>query len=112
MNIKETAEIIYTLHSAYPADRKATEQDLAARIDTFSVTFADFDITIVRRSVSMWIMTQKYMPTVQELLQSCCLLSKIGAANFISDTDPEPLLSEEESAEIENLIDWVWEDFS
>ena len=111
MTVRDSAEIVYLLHSSYPADRKASEQDLAARIDTMAVTFADYDISIVRRSVTMWIRSNKYMPTVQELLQACSLLDKFNNAHFIGD-DSDIVISEEESEKLENILDWVWEDFS
>lgn len=108
MTIRESAEIVYQLHATYPSDRKTPEQDLAARIDTLAVTFADYDVSIVRKAVTMWIRTNKFMPTVQELLQACVLLAMISKAQFIGDD--LTVISDEESEKLDRIWQAAWED--
>ena len=97
MTIQETAKIIYMIHTAYPADRKATAQELADRIDLWAVFFADYPAQDVERAVKAWIVSQSFMPTPKEIKEACGTLGKLGhklaGAHYIPDeiteTDPE-----------------------
>ena len=97
MTIQEAAKVIYMIHTAYPADRKATAEELADRMDLWAVFFADYTAQEVERAVKAWIRTQSFMPNTNEIKAACDLnrkLSrKLSAAQFIPDdtgpTDPE-----------------------
>ena len=104
MTIKESAEIVYQLHAAYPTDRKATENDLLSRIETFSITFADYDFSTVKLAVKHCINSNKFMPTVQEILTATKLLTTIGNANFIG---PEELSDDQYDEQLEAFCRWI-----
>lgn len=104
MTIKEATEIVYFLHSAYPTDRKATEQDLLARIETFSIMLADFDYSIVNLAAKQWVKSNSYLPNIKEILAACKLLKNIEQANFI---EPEQLQEDQYSEQLEAFCRWI-----
>ena len=72
MTVQEAAGIVYMLHTAYIGmDRKATDKDLADRINLYAVTFADYDVEIVREAAMHCIKACTFMPSVSELLEGC-----------------------------------------
>lgn len=97
MTIQEAAKIVYMIHTAYPADRKATAQELADRIDLWAVFFSGYTLQEVERTVKAWIVSENFMPTPKEIKDGCDILRKLGqkitAAHFIpddiQDTDAE-----------------------
>lgn len=109
MNSIEAAEIVYALHTSYPQDRKATLQDIQGRIDLFSTMFADFDVVVMKQAVAAWLKGNTFMPTPAELLTYAKLFSTVSGAKFITPDDPEITPAEEEY--LENLVEWVYEDF-
>ena len=72
MTVQEATAIVYMLHTTYIGqDRKATEKDLADRVNLFAVVFADYDVELVRQAAFHCIKTCTFMPTPAELLQAC-----------------------------------------
>lgn len=78
MTIQETAKIIYMIHTAYPADRKATAEELADRIDLWAVFFRDYTVQEVQEAAQAWIISQTFMPTPKEIKESCDTCRKLA----------------------------------
>lgn len=71
MTVQEATQIVYMLHANYIGqDRKATEQDLVARINLYAGVFADYDFELVRQAALHCIETCTFIPTVKELLDA------------------------------------------
>lgn len=70
MNIKETLKLVQFLHSAYPQDRKATQSDLAQRVNAYNVMFADYEADDVMQAAEHCVATKKWYPSPQELLEA------------------------------------------
>ena len=70
MTIKETLKLVQFLHSAYPQDRKATQAELAQRVNTYNVMLADYDIEDVMQAAERCVATSKWHPSPQELLEA------------------------------------------
>lgn len=78
MTIQEAAKVIYMIHTAYPADRKATAEELADRMDLWAVFFADYTAQEVEQAVKAWILAQSFMPTPKEIKESCDTCRKLA----------------------------------
>lgn len=98
MTIQEAAKVVYMIHTAYPADRKATAEELADRIDLWGVFFADYSADEVMKATKAWILGSPYMPNPNEIKTACDTWRKlarhISGAVFITgddiqETDPE-----------------------
>lgn len=70
MNIKEAMKVVMYLHDSYPQDRKATQDDLFQRAESYSITLADYPVDIVMKAASHCVMTSKWYPTTKELLDA------------------------------------------
>lgn len=71
MTVQEATGIVYMLHTNYIGqDRKATEKELAARVNLYAAVFADYDAEIVRQAALHCVETCKFIPTVAELLEA------------------------------------------
>lgn len=70
MNTKETLKLVQFLHSAYPQDRNVTQSELAQRVNTYSVMFADYDSEDVMQAAERCVSTNKWYPSPQELLEA------------------------------------------
>lgn len=110
MTIQESAKVIYMIHTAYPADRKTTAEELADRMDLWAVFFADYTAQEVERAVKAWIQTQSFMPNTNEIRAACDLnrkLSrKLSVAHFIPDD------SETTDPELEKRLDDLWQEIA
>ena len=51
MTMQEAARVVQMIHTAYPADRKTSAEELADRIDMWAVFFADTPAYIVNKVV-------------------------------------------------------------
>ena len=106
MTIQESAKVVYMIHTAYPADRKATAEELADRIDLYAVFFADYSAQEVERVAKAWIRSQNFMPTTKEIKEGCDLFRKLGRkladAHYIPDAITDP--------ETEKKLDALWHD--
>lgn len=95
MTIQEAAKVIYMIHTAYPADRKATAEELADRMDLWAVFFADYTAQEVERAVKAWILNSSFMPNPNEIKTTCDiqrkLARKLESARVIpGDTPTDP----------------------
>lgn len=108
MTIQESAKVIYMLHTAYPADRKATAEELADRIDLWAVFFADYTAQEVERATKAWILGSPFMPNPNEIKARCDTWRKtarlLSNAKWITPDGPEP----EPSAE-DVLLANIWD---
>lgn len=110
MTIQESAQVVYMIHTAYPADRKATAEELADRIDLWAVFFADYTAPEFERAVKAWILSQAFMPTPKEIKEACDIFRRLGqklaGAHFIphaiTDTDKDP--------ETEKWLETLWQE--
>ena len=59
MNIKEAVKVVNFLHTAYTSDNKATASDLAQRSQTYSVTFAEYDLETVMKAAQHCVRTSR-----------------------------------------------------
>lgn len=107
MTIQEAAKVIYMIHTAYPADRKATAEELADRMDLWAVFFADYTLEEVAQAVKDWIGASPYMPTPKEIKDACDTWRKlarhISGAVFITGDDTGPT-----DPETEARLDALW----
>ena len=92
MTIQEAAKVVYMIHTAYPADRKATAEELADRIDLWGVFFADYTAAEVTRAAKAWIKSRSFMPNPNEIKAACDiqrkLARKLESARVIPDDTP------------------------
>lgn len=84
MNIKEAIKVVNFLHTAYTQDRKATNEELAQRAQTYSITFADYDLALVMRAAQHCVRTSKYYPTPSELLEA------VKFIRLVPEQEPQP----------------------
>ena len=105
MTIQESARIVHMIHTAYPADRKTSAEELADRIDMWSVAFADTPFYMVSKVVMSWIKTQTFMPNIDEILRACKiqkeLAEKISKAGLVDQIQITP--------EQDAWLDALWE---
>ncbi len=103
MTMQETARIVQMIHTAYPVDRKATAEELADRIDLWSVFFADTPAYIVNKVVMAWIKTSNFMPNVEEIGEACKIQKqldeKLSQAGLVDQIQITP----EQEARLEAL---------
>lgn len=108
MTIQEAAKVVYMIHTAYPADRKATAEELADRIDLWGVFFADYSADEVMRATKAWILGSPYMPNPNEIKTACDTWKKtarlLSNANYITPDGPEP-----ENDDTADLLSSIWE---
>ena len=106
MTMQEAARVVQMIHTAYPADRKTSAEELADRIDMWAVFFADTPAYIVNKVVMSWIKNNTFMPTVEEIGKACKIQKeqseKIAEAGFIDQIHITP--------EQEARLDALWED--
>lgn len=104
--MQEAARIVQMIHTAYPADRKTSAEELADRIDMWAVFFADTPAYIVKKVVMSWIKTQTFMPTIEEIGRACKIQKeldeKIANAGLINNIHITP--------EQEKMLDALWKD--
>lgn len=105
MTIQEAAKVVRMIHTAYTADRKATPEELADRIDLWAVFFADYDAELVTRIVKAWIRTNKYMPQIEEIKNACDVRRRMSQTLKEADFVPEDLrpIPPEEEKRLESL---------
>lgn len=105
MTIQEAAKVVYMIHTAYPADRKATVEELADRIDLWGVFFADYSADEVMQATKAWILASSYMPTPKEIKEACDTRRKLSKhlANAFYITGDEPI-----DPKTEAKLDALW----
>lgn len=98
MTVQEAAKVVRMLHTAIPSDRKATEEDLADRIDYYAVLFADYPAALVYRTAFNWTKVSPFMPSPEELKKHCDewkKLSKHLAEAGVISSFSEPIAPED-----------------
>ena len=72
MNREQSMAIVAKLHNAYQSiDKFVTPSALNARIEQYTIYFADIPYRIVDYVVNEWIKTRKELPFINELLVRC-----------------------------------------
>lgn len=71
MTVQEAAKVVRMLHTAVQSDRKATEEDLADRIDFYAVFFAEYPGELVYKVAFAWTKISPYMPAPEEIKRHC-----------------------------------------
>lgn len=72
MNREQSMAIVAKLHNAYQTkDRFLTPSALNARIEQYTIYFADIPYRILNKVVDEWIKTRKELPFINELLVRC-----------------------------------------
>ena len=104
MTVKEATGIVYMLHTNFIGqDRKATEQDLAARVNLYAAVFKDDDAELVREAAMQCIETCKFIPTIAEIKEALTRVTYLKACKRSADLLAERLKKDALASSTEDL---------
>lgn len=107
MTIKESLKVVNLLHNAYPQDRKATQEELFNRAESYSILLAEYDLKTVMAAIGHLLKTCSFYPTPTEIIDAVVFTKTMKEAVITSIPKAETISEEELNEWTEAFCEWI-----